>query len=131
MGTSYARLVTFKLWSELTPKALAEPNLSPQPRPNAIPNPSAAPNPEPDPEPSPHPIRSEALAKHDDSFAPLAKALSDNAAQIEKELIDCQGSPVDLGGYWQPDPAKVAAAMNPTPTLTPTPTPIPNPNPKP
>ena len=43
-----------------------------------------------DPEPSPNPRRSEALAKHDSSFAPLAKALSDNAAQIEKELIDCQ-----------------------------------------
>ena len=50
---------------------------------------------------------SEALAKHDDNFAPLAKALADNAAQIEKELIDCQGPAVDLGGYWQPDPAKV------------------------
>jgi isocitrate dehydrogenase len=60
---------------------------------------------------------SEALAKHDDTFAPLAKALADNAAQIEKELIDCQGPAVDLGGYWQPDPAKVAAAMNPSPTL--------------
>jgi len=60
---------------------------------------------------------SEALAKHDDNFAPLAKALADNAAQIEKELIECQGPAVDLGGYWQPDPAKVAAAMNPSPTL--------------
>jgi isocitrate dehydrogenase len=60
---------------------------------------------------------SEALAKHDDTFAPLAKALADNATQIEKELIDCQGPAVDLGGYWQPDPAKVAAAMNPSPTL--------------
>jgi isocitrate dehydrogenase len=60
---------------------------------------------------------SEALAKHDASFEPLAKALSDNAAQIEKELIECQGPAVDLGGYWQPDPAKVAAAMNPSPTL--------------
>jgi isocitrate dehydrogenase len=60
---------------------------------------------------------SEALAKHDDTFAPLAKALADNAPQIEKELIDCQGPAVDLGGYWQPDPAKVAAAMNPSPTL--------------
>jgi isocitrate dehydrogenase len=59
----------------------------------------------------------EALAKHDDSFGPLAKALADNAAQIERELIDCQGPAVDLGGYWQPDPAKVRAAMNPSPTL--------------
>ena len=37
----------------------------------------------------------------------LSQALADNAAQIEKELIECQGPAVDLGGYWQPDPAKV------------------------
>jgi isocitrate dehydrogenase len=60
---------------------------------------------------------SEALAKHDDAFAPLAKQLAENEAQIEKELIECQGPAVDLGGYWQPDPEKCKAAMNPSATL--------------
>jgi len=60
---------------------------------------------------------SEALAKSDPSFAGLAKELADNEAAIEKELVACQGPAVDIGGYWQPDPEKVAAAMNPSPTL--------------
>merc|ERR1712060_873777 len=60
---------------------------------------------------------SEALAAHDDSFSSLAKSLAENEATIEKELIECQGSAIDLGGYWQPDPEKVTKAMNPSPTL--------------
>jgi len=60
---------------------------------------------------------SEALAKHDASFVDLAKALADNEAAIERELIDCQGPAVDLGGYWQPDPEKVRVAMNSSATL--------------
>jgi isocitrate dehydrogenase len=50
-------------------------------------------------------------------FAGVARALVDNEAQINAELIGAQGRPVDLGGYYQPDPAKVAAAMRPSPTL--------------
>lgn len=49
-------------------------------------------------------------------FAPVAKALSDNAAKIDQELIDCQGSPVDIGGYYMPDDAKAAAALRPSAT---------------
>lgn len=33
------------------------------------------------------------------------------------ELIATQGQPVDIGGYYQPDPEKVTAAMRPSPTL--------------
>jgi isocitrate dehydrogenase len=50
-------------------------------------------------------------------FAPVAKRLADNEAGINAELIGAQGKPVDLGGYYRPDPAKVASAMRPSPTL--------------
>jgi isocitrate dehydrogenase len=50
-------------------------------------------------------------------FAPVAKALADNEAAINAELVGAQGSPVDMGGYYHPDPAKVGAAMRPSPTL--------------
>merc|ERR1711990_522402 len=33
--------------------------------------------------------------------------------QIVKELIECQGNVVDIGGYYKPDPAKVDKAMRP------------------
>ncbi len=50
-------------------------------------------------------------------FAPLAKALADGEPQIVKELADIQGKPVDIGGYYQPDPAKLAQVMRPSKTL--------------
>jgi isocitrate dehydrogenase len=50
-------------------------------------------------------------------FAPVAKALADNEAKINAELIGAQGKPVDMGGYFHPDRTKVAAAMRPSPTL--------------
>ncbi len=50
-------------------------------------------------------------------FAPVAAQLIAHADTINDELIAVQGSPVDLGGYYQPDPAKAAAAMRPSKTL--------------
>ena len=50
-------------------------------------------------------------------FAPLAKTLADNEAKIVGELIAVQGKPVDIGGYYQPDMAKLSAAMRPSATL--------------
>lgn len=50
-------------------------------------------------------------------FIPIAKALGDNAAKIDKELIDAQGKPVDMGGYYHPDDIKTAQAMRPSATL--------------
>ena len=44
-------------------------------------------------------------------------ALAANEDKIVKELIECQGTPVDLGGYWKPDFAKVDAAMRASPTF--------------
>ncbi len=50
-------------------------------------------------------------------FAGVAKELSEKEAQITGELLAAQGSPVDLGGYFYTDPAKVIAAMRPSATL--------------
>ena len=50
-------------------------------------------------------------------FAPLAKALAEKAATIIQELSAVQGKPVDIGGYYRPDPAKCDLAMRPSPTL--------------
>jgi isocitrate dehydrogenase len=50
-------------------------------------------------------------------FSPIAAELEANEGQIVKELIGAQGKPVDLGGYYQPDPAKASAALRPSPAL--------------
>ncbi|GAA1171269.1 NADP-dependent isocitrate dehydrogenase [Ornithinimicrobium humiphilum] len=50
-------------------------------------------------------------------FAPVAAELSEKEQQIAQELLDVQGSPVDLGGYYHPDDAKAAAAMRPSATF--------------
>merc|ERR1739848_193807 len=65
----------------------------------------------------------EALAKQDkdadlkSEFTPVAKSLSSNEKQINQELIDCQGKPVDIGGYYHPDPKKLATALRPSPVF--------------
>ncbi len=65
----------------------------------------------------------QALAAQDDdaalkaTFAPLAKALADNEAAIVAELNGAQGKPVDIGGYYHPDMAKVSRAMRPSETF--------------
>ncbi|MBY0325103.1 MAG: NADP-dependent isocitrate dehydrogenase, partial [Reyranella sp.] len=65
----------------------------------------------------------QALARRDNStalsarFKPLAKALEENEAKIDAELIAAQGKPVDTGGYYQPDQTKTSAAMRPSATL--------------
>ena len=50
-------------------------------------------------------------------FAKVAKQLQDNEEKINAELIGAQGKPVDMGGYYHPNDAKVEAAMRPSPTL--------------
>ncbi|WP_395293114.1 NADP-dependent isocitrate dehydrogenase [Kitasatospora hibisci] len=51
------------------------------------------------------------------AFAGLAKALTEQEQTIVAELVAVQGSSVDLGGYYQPDPAKAAAVMRPSATF--------------
>ena len=63
------------------------------------------------------------LAKQDkdsslaEAFAPVAKALRENEQKIVDELNAAQGSPVELGGYYEPDCEKAANAMRPSETL--------------
>jgi isocitrate dehydrogenase len=54
------------------------------------------------------------LAEH---FARLAKTLADNESTIVSELNAVQGKPVDIGGYYYPDPEKTAAVMRPSKTF--------------
>ncbi|MFE1825420.1 NADP-dependent isocitrate dehydrogenase [Streptomyces yangpuensis] len=51
------------------------------------------------------------------AFEPLAKTLAEREEAIVAELIAVQGSPAEIGGYYQPDPAKAAAIMRPSATL--------------
>lgn len=50
-------------------------------------------------------------------FVPLAETLTDNEARIVAELNGVQGNPVDIGGYYYADRAKVDAVMRPSETL--------------
>ena len=50
-------------------------------------------------------------------FAPIAKELTDNEAKIVGELKDVQGKAADIGGYYQPDVAKLDAVMRPSATF--------------
>jgi isocitrate dehydrogenase len=50
-------------------------------------------------------------------FAPVAKAMQENEAKINEELIGAQGPSQDVGGYYHPNSAKATAAMRPSATL--------------
>ncbi|MFQ4147706.1 NADP-dependent isocitrate dehydrogenase [Arthrobacter sp. LAPM80] len=51
------------------------------------------------------------------AFSAIAEDLTNNEEAIINELAVVQGSPVDLGGYYRPDAAKVAAIMRPSALL--------------
>jgi isocitrate dehydrogenase len=65
----------------------------------------------------------EALAAQSDDqalqaqFKPLAAQLAKNEQKIIDELNAAQGSAVDIGGYYRPDPDLMSAAMRPSATL--------------
>lgn len=65
----------------------------------------------------------QALAEQDSDsglqkrFASLAKELTDNETSIINELNGAQGHPVDIGGYYRPDPAMTEEAMRPSSTF--------------
>ncbi|MEU9050751.1 NADP-dependent isocitrate dehydrogenase [Streptomyces sp. NPDC048384] len=50
------------------------------------------------------------------AFAPLAETLTAGEQKIVEELNAVQGKPAEIGGYYQPDPAKAAAVMRPSAT---------------
>jgi isocitrate dehydrogenase len=51
------------------------------------------------------------------AFAALAKALTEQEQTILDELLAVQGSPADIGGYYQPDASKASAVMRPSTTF--------------
>ena len=50
-------------------------------------------------------------------FAPIAAQLTAQEKGIAQDLLAAQGRPVDVGGYYRPDPAKAAAALRPSATF--------------
>ncbi|MGV9787501.1 NADP-dependent isocitrate dehydrogenase [Streptomyces sp. NPDC003435] len=50
------------------------------------------------------------------AFAPFAESLAADEAKIVDELNAVQGSPADIGGYYQPEKAKADAVMRPSAT---------------
>ena len=61
--------------------------------------------------------RSQLAEQHDDAdlaqrFAPLSEQLTEKEATIVEEL-NSVGSPTDIGGYYLPDPEKLAASVRP------------------
>ena len=52
-----------------------------------------------------------------DRFSSVAATLAEKEETILSELDAAQGQPQDIGGYYNPDPEKAAAAMRPSETL--------------
>ncbi|MFD5784929.1 NADP-dependent isocitrate dehydrogenase [Streptomyces sp. NPDC058220] len=52
-----------------------------------------------------------------EAFAALAKTLAEQEQTILDELVAVQGSPADIGGYYQPDVSKASAVMRPSKTF--------------
>jgi isocitrate dehydrogenase len=50
-------------------------------------------------------------------FAPIAASLEESESRVLAELLECQGSPQDIGGYYQPNEAKAVSAMRPSVTF--------------
>ena len=51
------------------------------------------------------------------AFTPIAKELKENEATINKEMIDDQGRPVDIKGYYEPTESLVYNVMRPSKTF--------------
>jgi len=49
------------------------------------------------------------------AFKPVAADLEANEAAIVGEMASVQGKPVDIAGYYHPDPRLCAASMRPSP----------------
>jgi isocitrate dehydrogenase len=50
-------------------------------------------------------------------FSKVAKQLVENEAKIVAELGAAQGKPIDIGGYFRPNPELASKAMRPSPTF--------------
>ncbi|MBT4494880.1 MAG: NADP-dependent isocitrate dehydrogenase [Gammaproteobacteria bacterium] len=65
----------------------------------------------------------EAMAAQDkdpslkEKFQTMADTLHSNEDKINEEMLAAQGDPVDVGGYYQPDPEQATKAMRPSQTF--------------
>mmetsp|Transcript_94480 Transcript_94480/g.173199 ORF Transcript_94480/g.173199 Transcript_94480/m.173199 type:complete len:503 (-) Transcript_94480:415-1923(-) len=50
-------------------------------------------------------------------FSTAAKEFADSESKILQDLVDCQGKPMDIGGYYRVDKTKTDALMNPSAAL--------------
>lgn len=50
-------------------------------------------------------------------FTPIAADLTTNESKLVTEFVSIQGRPVDIGGYYHPDPVKTSSVMRPSPTF--------------
>ena len=50
-------------------------------------------------------------------FTEVAQQLAEKEAVITEELLAAQGEPVDIGGYYRPDPTRSEKAMRPSETF--------------
>ncbi|RKY14079.1 MAG: NADP-dependent isocitrate dehydrogenase [Planctomycetota bacterium] len=51
------------------------------------------------------------------AFADVAKQLAENQVAIDQEMLAAQGKPVDIGGYYLPDPELAIRQMRPSKTF--------------
>ena len=56
----------------------------------------------------------ERLAARDSAWNNLAVNLKKAEAEITKDLVDCQGVSVDVGGYYRPSPQLAQTVMRPS-----------------
>jgi isocitrate dehydrogenase len=64
----------------------------------------------------------EELSKSEDAslktvFSKTSQELADGESKILQDMVDCQGTPVDVGGYYKLDVAKADKAMQPSETF--------------
>ena len=50
-------------------------------------------------------------------FANIARKIAENEKRILEEVRGTEGKPVDIGGYYHPDPKLVSNAMRPSTTF--------------
>mmetsp|Transcript_110836 Transcript_110836/g.191869 ORF Transcript_110836/g.191869 Transcript_110836/m.191869 type:complete len:259 (+) Transcript_110836:2-778(+) len=50
-------------------------------------------------------------------FSTAAKEFADSESKILQDLVDCQGKPMDIGGYYRVDKTKTDVLMNPSAAL--------------
>ena len=56
----------------------------------------------------------ECLAARDSAWRSLAVSLKNAEAEITKDLVECQGVSVDVGGYYHPSPQLAQTVMRPS-----------------